>query len=97
MNANRYVVVTTDKDKRGVFGGRLVDQAGDTVVLEDVRMTVYWSMDCHGVLGLAASGPNEYCRISPAAPRIELCGVTAVIDMSPAAHLAWAKEPWGKS
>ena len=91
----RSVVVTTDNTKRGVFGGDLATQDGDAVVLQNARMAVYWSKDVGGVLGLAAKGPSASCRISPAVPRIELVGVTAVMDMTDAAKAAWDKEPWG--
>ena len=95
-NAKRHVVVTTGRERRGVFGGEYVKgDVGGTVVLRDVRMAVYWSGDVHGVVGLAAHGPTATCKISPAAPVIELDGVTAIMDMSPAAKIAWDSEPWG--
>ena len=90
----RNVVVTTDKDRRGVFGGELLEHSGDTVKLKNARMAVYWSADVHGVLGLAATGPTKTCRISPAIPMIELNGVTAVMDMTDEAAAAWEKQPW---
>ena len=91
----RNVVVTTDKDKRGVFGGELVSADNGKVVLANARMAVYWSSDVRGVLGLAANGPTAACRISPTVPNIELDGVTSVIDMTDDAKAAWDKEPWG--
>jgi len=91
----RNVVVTTDKDRRGVFGGELISEDGDRVTLRNARMAVYWSADVHGVVGLAAGGPTTSCRISPAVPKIGLNGVTAVMDMTDEAKAAWDKEPWG--
>lgn len=90
----KAVVVTTDTTRRGVFGGFLVSHEKDVVVLEEARMAVYWSRDVHGILGLAANGPSENCRISPAAPIIKLDGVTAVMDMTDNALVAWRKQPW---
>lgn len=91
----RNVVVTTDKDRRGVFCGELVSHKGDIATLKNCRMAVYWSSDVHGVLGLAAAGPSKTCRISPAIPRIKLNGVTAIMDMTDEAKAAWEKQPWG--
>lgn len=92
-----FVVVTTDKDKRGVFGGKLtkVAQDGTTVVLRDAQMAVYWHSDTHGVLGLANPGPTARCRISPVIPEIRLVGVTAIMQATPEAETKWRKEPWG--
>jgi hypothetical protein len=93
----KNVVVTTDNVRRGVFGGTLAehDAESDYVVLTDARMAVYWSADVRGVLGLAATGPSKSCKITPAVPRIELNGVTAVMDMTDVAAKAWAEQPWG--
>lgn len=90
----RPVLVTTDKDRRGVFAGLLEADDGDTVILREVHMCVYWSPDVRGVLGLAAGGPTKSCRISKAAPRGRLNGVTAVVDLTPEAWAAWQGAPW---
>lgn len=92
----RWVLVTTDKDRRGVFAGRLMghDAAAATATLEDAQMAVYWSTDVRGVLGLAATGPTDNCRITPAVPRIELNGVTSVTDLTDEAVKAWRRQPW---
>ena len=79
---------------RGVFAGLLVADHGETVVLEDARMCVYWDASMHGILGLAQHGPGPSCRVSPAAPRLTLRGVTAVADLTPAAWARWQAEPW---
>ncbi len=94
--SDRWVVVTTDKDRRGVFFGKLVKQESEsTCVLADAQMAVYWSIKTHGVLGLAANGPADGSKITPSVPRIELNGVTAVMDATDAAREAWQKRPWG--
>jgi len=89
----RPVMVTTVH--RGVFAGLLVEDHGETVVIEDARMCVYWDASTRGVLGLARHGPGPLCRISPAAPRLTLRGVTAVADLTPQAWERWRQEPWG--
>lgn len=93
VKKKRYVVVTTEH--RGVFGGYLEgSDSGKSVVLTEARMCVYWSAETRGVVGLAQTGPKDGCRISPAAPRIRLNAVTAVMDASKKAELAWGDEVW---
>lgn len=96
IESGDFVVICTDKDRRGVFAGELVrrDVEAKTVVLRKARMCVYWSNSVRGVLGLAATGPNSGCRISSAPPLIELDGVTAVMLCSDAARDSWEAEPW---
>ena len=90
------VLITTDKDKRGVFMGFIdpKDSHKDTLDVEQVQMAVYWSSDVGGVLGLAAKGPNSGCRISPPVKKAVIKGVTAVMELTPKAVKAWKKEPW---
>lgn len=93
---NRIVLVTTDKDRRGVFCGELDSYDADKqcAVLTNARMCIYWSAETRGVLGLASIGPQHGSRVSPAVRRIELNGVTSVSDVSPEASREWEKEPW---
>lgn len=90
------VLITTDSTKRGVFMGFIDPKDSDKETLEayDVRMAVYWSADVKGVIGLAATGPTKGCRISEAAKKAVLKGVTAVIELTDEALRAWEKEPW---
>lgn len=90
----RYVVVTTDHTRRGVFAGELESREGGDVVLLNAQMCVYWSAATRGVLGLAATGPADGSRVGPIVPRIELNGVTAVIDMTDEARERWVSMPW---
>lgn len=87
----RAVLVTTAH--RGVFFGYATDTSGDTVKLSRARNCVYWSRDCKGFLGLAATGPTSNCRIGPAAD-IELRNVTSVSEVTPAAVARWEAAPW---
>ena len=92
----RMVVVTTDKDRRGVFCGELVEHDKKTAecILENAQMAVYWSAETHGVLGLAKTGPKEGSRISPIIPRIELTGISSIMTMTAEAVAEWRKELW---
>lgn len=96
MGEFKYVVVTTDSTRRGVFGGLLVEHDRDknTVVLEQAQMCVYWSPDMHGVLGLAADGPSSSCRIGKPVPRLELNGITSVTFATADARARWEACPW---
>ena len=89
---SRHVVVTTNK--RGVFAGTLESAGPETVVLTAAQMCIYWSAETRGVLGLAATGPAEGSRVGPAVPRLELSGVTAVVDMTDTAIERWREMPW---
>jgi len=94
MSEKRLVVVTTDKDRRGVFFGELVSEDESTAILKDAQMAVYWSAETRGVLGLASIGPQKGSRISPVVPRIRLNGVTAVMDTTQEAAEKWRQQPW---
>ena len=91
------VMMTTDKDKRGVFAGLInpEDYDKENLIAEDVRMCVAWTVDEKGVLGLAAEGPTSKCRITKAAPRAHIRGITAIFELTPEAHKRWQSEPWG--
>lgn len=90
------VLITTDSTKRGVFMGFIdpADAEKETLEASEVRMAVYWSQDVKGVLGLAAGGPTKSCRITAAAKKATLKGVTAVVEITDEALAAWRKEPW---
>ena len=92
--ANNPVVVTTAH--RGVFFGYISGPATDapTIRIERARMCVYWSADVKGVLGLAATGPGQACKIGPAVPSITLREVTSVMEASPEAAEAWQTIIW---
>ena len=91
----RFVVITTDSSRRGVFGGNFISQDGDTVTLKNAKMCVYWSIATKGVLGLAATGPKKGSKLTPKIPKLEVNGVTAVMDCTKEAIEQWGKEMWG--
>ena len=98
QTANRIpVLITTDKDKRGVFFGyvdeRDVDK--DELVAYDVQMCIYWDSSVRGVLGLATTGPSSASRVSKPIRKGLIKGVTLVADCSEDAVAAWKKQPWG--
>lgn len=88
------VVVTTEH--RGVFFGfaQSLTEGATTIELTAAQMCVYWSESVKGVLGLAATGPDKGCRISPTVPKIELSKVTAVMHATAEAVKAWQSRPW---
>jgi hypothetical protein len=90
------VLITTDNTKRGVFMGFIDPKDADkeTLEVEEVRMAVYWAASVRGVIGLASTGPDRECRISPAAKKATIKGVTAVLELTDQALKAWRKEPW---
>lgn len=94
MTDKKFVVVTTDETKRGVFGGYLESKDGDSVVLSHARNCLYWSKECRGVFGLAAMGPQQGSRVGPAVSRMELSGVTSISYASETAIQLWESEPW---
>ena len=88
----KAVLVTTSY--RGVFFGYATDTSGDVITLKRARNCVYWPTGQHGFLGLAEKGPIDGARIGPAAPSIDLRGITCVAECTPEAVVAWEKAPW---
>ena len=87
------VVVTTAH--RGVFFGFLAGgRTAKVVDLASAQMCVYWSGDVRGVLGLASHGPSPDCKVTRPVPRITLQDVTAVMDATAEAVVAWQGRPW---
>ena len=95
----KAVLITTDK--RGVFMGYATQDSIDNsmkdgvIECNDIRMCVYWSSDVKGVIGLAAVGPSESCKITKASPSGKLNGITAVLEITEQARENWESEPWG--
>ena len=88
------VVVTTEK---GVFFGYAVPDLGaQHVRINNARMVVYWSADCKSVVGLAANGPSNGCKIGPKAPAMIVRNVTAVIECGAEAAQKFEAAPWAK-
>ncbi len=92
-----FVVITTDCNSRGVFGGVLeaYDNETGAVTLSSAQMCVHWSSATKGVLGLAAGGPAKGSKITESVPKLELVNVTAVMEATDEARKAWEAQPWG--
>lgn len=87
----RAVLVTTAH--KGVFFGYATETSGTTIKLRSARLCVYWSADLRGFMGLASHGPNNNCKIGPAAD-IELRDITSVVEVTPQAVERWEKSTW---
>ena len=94
MTEKRAVVITTEH--RGVFFGYVEDDTKlpNEITLSQARMSVYWSADVKGVLGLAANGPSKDCRVTHSVPTFKTYKVTAVIDCTKEAAEKWEQNLW---
>ena len=89
MSENKKAVLVTT-EFRGVFFG-FVDDDSDLpskITLTDARNCINW-MTGNGVFGLAATGPNEKCKIGPTIPRFTAWKITSVTECAVAAIEAW--------
>lgn len=86
---DKPVLVTTEF--RGVFFGYVKDdkKAPDEVTITGARNCIYWSSDCGGFLGLAATGPTKDCRIGKKVPELKLFKVTSITPVEDEAVKAW--------
>ena len=88
------MVVTTE---RGVFFGYgTPDLEAAHVKLINARMVVYWSADCRSVVGLAANGPTNGCRIGPKVPAILIRNVTAIMKVNDETSKKFEQAPWSR-
>jgi len=86
------MVVTTE---RGVFFGYgTPDLEAAHVKLTNARMVVYWTADCRSVVGLAANGPTNGCRIGPKVSAIMIRNVTAVMEVDEKVAAKFEEAPW---
>lgn len=88
-------LITTEH--RGVFCGTIKDDTKlpAEITLTDVRNCIYWT-ECGGFLGLAASGPNDNCRIGANVPELTLYKITSITPVSKDAAKKWDKaKVWG--
>lgn len=90
-NKERAVLVTTAH--KGIFFGYASSTHGDTISLRAARLCVYWSSDLRGFMGLASHGPNNNCKIGPAA-NIQLRDITSVVEVTKEAAEKWDQAPW---
>lgn len=85
----KAVLITTEF--RGVFFGRIKDDTNTPheITLTDARNCIYWSSDCGGFLGLAATGPTEGCRIGKKVSELTLYKITSITPLEDVAIAAW--------
>ena len=86
----RPVVVTTEF--RGVFFGYMEKEENTTVTLSGCRNCISWTSEVRGFAGLAITGPLDGCRIGPAASKMKLHKVTAILDCTKEAEEASFQE-----
>ena len=88
------MVVTTE---RGVFFGYgMPSLDAQHIRIERARMVVYWSADCKSVVGLAATGPSNGCKIGPQVPAIIVRNITATIECNADAAKKFEDAPWSR-
>lgn len=97
MDKLKPVLVTTAH--RGVFFGYSDDPdallAAGQGTLKRARNCIYWPIENHGFMGLAADGPKKGARVGPAAD-IRLRDIVSVSDCTPTAVDAWEAELWAR-
>jgi len=89
---SRPVLITTKH--RGVFFGYASDTSGVHVHLKNARCCIRWRQ-MKGFMELATDGPNEHCRIGPAAD-FEARDVTSIAECTEKAVKAWEGAPWAR-
>lgn len=90
----QYVLVGTDRNVLAAGILTRYDEEAGLATLEPGRQIVYWPRETRGAFGLAARGATAGTRVSAAAPRVELRGVTGVVQTTDAARTSIEAEPW---
>lgn len=85
------LVITSNRE---VYFGYTVDPGGPRMELANARMCIYWASDIRGVLGLAAIGPNDQCRIGHKVDWLTVLSVITVASVTAAAAKKWEGAPW---
>lgn len=86
----KVVIVTTSF--RGCYFGTLLEHGEDdsTCRLTDARMVIRYGTT-EGADQLAATGPTGSSKLGAWAPVVWLCGLTSVVECTPAAAAVWGK------
>lgn len=87
----KAVLVTTEF--RGVFFGFIEDAKNtpEEITLKNAKNCIYWSSDCKGFLGLAATGPTSGCKIGAQIDEITLYKITSITPVREEAVEKWKK------
>ena len=65
-------------------------EAGQPFTLHDARMVLYWSAECGGLFGLAATGPAGDTRLTATVSEVQDTSAHQVISVSDEAELAFS-------
>lgn len=92
----KYVLLSTDENKRGVFFGVLEQYDNDKkqAVLSDCRMIVKWSSETKGFNSIAHHGVKSDSRVTFAAPSHFLDGVSSIALATDEAIKSVTASPW---
>jgi hypothetical protein len=93
-NPTRYVLVATASRPWTIAAGYLESEDGDTVILRDARMIVYYSAGSQALFGVAVRGMRGQGRVTSAVSRARLRNVEVVLDVTPEAQSSIEAEPW---
>jgi len=89
-----YIVCCGTNGRAVIFGFSETEPvSGESIVLHDARMVLYWAAECGGLFGLAVSGPKGVSRITQAIPVTETGTVQqwlAVTDVAADEIAKWA-------
>jgi len=90
-----YVVVLTEFKE--VFFGECNNPEADVLTLQNARQAVFYSVETHGLLGLAATGPAEGSKIGPPIVWMHIASkhVRNVLLCSNEAIQVWKQARWG--
>lgn len=96
MSKKIPVMVTTEYG--GVFMGYIEEDThnNDPLLVDELQMCNYWDSETRGVIGLAANGPSNGCRITAPAGSSWLKKITAVVRLTSKAERKWRSIPWSK-
>lgn len=74
----KAVLITTEF--RGVFFGYIKNdkKAPEELTITGARNCIYWSADCGGFLGLAATGPTKSCKIGKKVSELTVYKITSI-------------------
>lgn len=86
---NPYIVCCGASGRAVIYGYVEGEpEQGKPCRVHDAKMVIYWSADTGGLLGLAAKGPAEGCKITAQVDETVTSPVTEWVAVKPAAAKA---------
>jgi hypothetical protein len=81
---SKMYIVCCGREGRAVLIGESDNQpvAGQSLLLKNARMVLYWDAECGGLLGLAAGGPKGKTRITRSVSVLEDSYVNSWVEVS---------------